>query len=336
MSDAVLAAIAARESGSTSAGVTKIVAVITLTPDTINAGEATVIAGTGFPARRKATVTINGYTVATPDTSSTGTFSVSVTPTVGPGTWLVRAQCRNVKSEITLTVNSATTEPPPEPIAGYTFFDDFDAIDATIWAGHYNFGGIENTWATDHVTVSGSILSLTATRTSPGVWVSGHLDTKYVSLSHPGFVQLYGLFEANIKIPKGRGLWPAFWGYYDANSAEIDTMEICANPIGERSGNDASLLHTTVHWSTGSSGHATRAVDLSLDYHVYGVDWRADHISFTLDGVEVWRFTDTAHIPTVALPLILNLAVGGSWCGPSDGTTPSPATMLVDWVRVSA
>jgi beta-glucanase (GH16 family) len=32
--------------------------------------------------------------------------------------------------------------------------------------------------------------------------------------------------------------------------------------------------------------------------------------------------------------LILNLAVGGSWPGAPNATTPFPAKMLVDWVRV--
>lgn len=226
------------------------------------------------------------------------------------------------------TKSSAVTVTPTGPT--YTFFDDFDTLNTAVWIHHYNFGTLENTWAMDHATVSGSILSLTATRTSPGVWVSALIDTKTT------FFQKYGLFEARIKIPKGRGLWPAFWGYYDANSAEIDTMEICANPIGERSGNDASLDHTTIHWSSGSLGNGARLTDLSLAYHVYAHEWRSDHVAFFVDGVEVWRYTNTANIPAVPLPLILNLAVGGSWCGPSDATTPSPAVMLVDWVRVSA
>ena len=56
--------------------------------------------------------------------------------------------------------------------------------------------------------------------------------------------------------------------------------------------------------------------------------------SLPLDGQLVWTFTDTAHIPTMALPVILNLGVGGAWCGSPDATTPDGAEMLVDWVRV--
>jgi beta-glucanase (GH16 family) len=160
-------------------------------------------------------------------------------------------------------------------------------------------------------------------------WHGDLIDTKTT------FTQKYGYFAARMKIPKGPGLWPAFWTYYSASGveAEIDAMEVCANPIGTHSGNDASLLHNTIHYSGGSVGNSPgyRTVDLSLAYHVYAFDWRADHISFFLDGVQVWR--TTSHIPTVALPLLLNLGVGGTWCG-SPTAASDGATMLVDWVRV--
>jgi hypothetical protein len=33
--------------------------------------------------------------------------------------------------------------------------------------------------------------------------------------------------------------------------------------------------------------------------------------------------------------LLLTLSVGGPWAGPPDASTPWPATMLVDWIRVT-
>jgi beta-glucanase (GH16 family) len=32
--------------------------------------------------------------------------------------------------------------------------------------------------------------------------------------------------------------------------------------------------------------------------------------------------------------LIVNLAIGGSWPGPPDNTTPFPSEMLVDYIRI--
>jgi beta-glucanase (GH16 family) len=180
-------------------------------------------------------------------------------------------------------------------------------------------------------TESGGYLNISTVNRS-GSWYTQLLDTKTT------FTQTYGYFEARIKIPKGTGLWPAFWMYYSGNP-EIDVNETCANQIGAHSGNDASLLHQTVHFTdptggNGSTGYQTRTTDMSLAFHTYAVDWRATYIKFYLDGALTASFTDTAHIPSTALPLILNLGIGGTWCGAPDGTTPASNTMQVDYVRV--
>ncbi|HET9850879.1 MAG TPA: glycoside hydrolase family 16 protein [Candidatus Limnocylindrales bacterium] len=223
-----------------------------------------------------------------------------------------------------------TTTPRLTPLpSGYTFYDDFDG-DALSpsWIQHFDFDGIENTWASSQAAVKDGVLSITASRAGDG-WVSQLLDTKTT------WTQRYGRFDARMKLPRGKGLWPAFWSYAAGNGreAEIDTMEVCANPVGANDGNDVSLLHNTVRWVGGQDDGDTRGEDLSLDFHVYAVDWRPDHVAFFLDDREVWRFIDREHIPDVPLPLIVNLAVGGSWCGPSDATTPDGAALLVDWIR---
>lgn len=223
----------------------------------------------------------------------------------------------------------ASVPPAPSPLpSGYTFYDDFDGPGLSpVWQQHFNFEGIENTWSSSQAVVEDGLLAITASRAGDG-WVSQLLDTKTT------WTQQYGTFEARIKVPRGRGLWPAFWSYRaGGGEAEIDTMEICANPIGANRGNDVTLLHNAVRWARGQSGDETRTDDLSLDFHVYGVDWRADHLAFLLDGDEVWRIEDPDAIPSVLLPLIVNLAVGGDWCGPSDASTPDGAVLLVDWIR---
>lgn len=215
----------------------------------------------------------------------------------------------------------ATVVPTTSP---YTFDDEFDTL-SPVWTRHYSCCGTIAGFDPALATVSGGLLHLRAERRSNG-WYSYLLDTKTT------WTHRYGYFEARIRIPKGKGLWPAFWGYYDANDAEIDTMEVCANPVGSP---DVTVLNTHVHWSGGGDAGVRNVVgDQSLAFHTYGMDWRPDHVAFFYDGAEVWRFTDAAHIPSVPLPLILNLGVGGSWCGAPDSTTPSPAEMLVDWVHV--
>ena len=231
-------------------------------------------------------------------------------------------------SPATSLPSAATARPLP---SGYTFHDEFDGDGLSpVWQQHFNFDGIENTWSSSQATVADGLLSITASRSGDG-WVSQLLDTKTT------WTQLYGRFEARMKIPRGRGLWPAFWSYRAGNGgeAEIDTMEVCANPVGENGRNDVSVLHNTIRWAGGQADGDARPGDLSLDFHVYGVEWRPDSVVFTLDGAETWRFTRRDRIPDVALPLIVDLAVGGAWCGPADATTPDGAVLLVDWIRAS-
>jgi hypothetical protein len=61
-------------------------------------------------------------------------------------------------------------------------------------------------------------------------------------------------------------------------------------------------------------------------------DWRSPYFIRTANDVPTdgrWVFNDPNRFY-----FLLNVAVGGGWPGPPDATTPSPATMLVDYVRV--
>jgi beta-glucanase (GH16 family) len=73
---------------------------------------------------------------------------------------------------------------------------------------------------------------------------------------------------------------------------------------------------------------------------VYGVDWSPGAVTFTFDGVPYATRTPaslSAHQQWVfdrPFFLLLDVAVGGNWPGAPSSSTPFPATMLVDWVRV--
>jgi beta-glucanase (GH16 family) len=235
----------------------------------------------------------------------------------------------------TVRIVRAGAPPPPPPPPTSTFYDDFSNGLQAQWLNSPcgPFGAETTEFRNDLCRVVNGILEVQAVRDAPNKWRCGHLST------WGDFEQEFGVWEARIKIPKGRGLWPAFWPLKSGTSAcaggkeEFDIMEILANPIGERNGEDASLVFQTLHFGDGSQKMSyTRSVDLSLDYHVYGMEWRADFVQFTLDGNPTSRWTGQmrgkAHIR-------LNMAVGG-WPGPSDASTPSPAAMLVDWVKVQA
>jgi beta-glucanase (GH16 family) len=177
------------------------------------------------------------------------------------------------------------------------------------------------------------------------------------------FEQRYGRFEARIRVPSGQGLWPAFWmlgnDFPDAESTseearrgqwpgcgEIDVMEV--------RGQAPNVVAGTIHgpgYSGGESITESLVVEdpaLDEDFHVFAVEWDPGRIAWFVDD-RLYHVATTAQVRSLApLPgatdpewvfdhpffLILNLAVGGGYVGPPDATTPFPATLLVDYVRV--
>ncbi|WP_084958670.1 discoidin domain-containing protein [Thermoactinospora rubra] len=158
----------------------------------------------------------------------------------------------------------------------------------------------------------------------------------------------YGRVEARIKVPKGNGLWPAFWmmgadfltGRPWPYNGEIDIMEIL--------GRDVKTAYSTIHapayhggGGIGSPYTLPGNADFSDDFHVWAATWNSRGITYTLDGRTVFT-VDKEQVERTRGPwvfdhpfyIILNLAVGGDWPGPPDAGTPFPARMLVDYVRV--
>ncbi|MEK3714083.1 RICIN domain-containing protein [Paenibacillus sp. FSL R7-0333] len=150
----------------------------------------------------------------------------------------------------------------------------------------------------------------------------------------------YGKIEARIKLPSGQGLWPAFW-MLGSNINTPPGWPACGEiDIMERVNNNAAV-NGTVHWDAG--GHAEFGrVSGNLDfsqYHVYSVEWDSKYIRWFVDGNQFNEFyieNGTGNTEEFQKPffLLLNLAVGGNWPGAPNSSTPFPAQMLVDYVRV--
>ncbi|HET7107611.1 MAG TPA: glycoside hydrolase family 16 protein [Candidatus Acidoferrum sp.] len=159
------------------------------------------------------------------------------------------------------------------------------------------------------------------------------------------FTQKYGKFEARIRIPKGQGLWPAFWMLGDDIPAkgwpacgEIDIME--------NIGREPAKVYGTIH-GPGYSGdkslgalYAFPSGNAADDFHVFAVEWEPNEIRFYVDG-HLYETRTPADLPAGArwafdhpFFLILNVAVGGGWPGNPDASTKFPQQMLVDYVRV--
>ena len=241
-----------------------------------------------------------------------------------------------------------------------TWSDEFNgaagtSVDGSKWSFDTGGGGFGNselqyyTNSTSNVAHDGQgHLAITARKENPSnlqcwygtcQYTSGRLQTS------SKFTQRYGRFEASIKIPKGQGIWPAFWmlgnnmgtaGWPQAG--EIDIME--------NVGKEPNTVYGTVHgpgYSGGASigGNRNIGTPLSNAFHTYAVEWSPNLIVWYLDGAEYFRITPAGlrgntWVYDHPFFMILNVAVGGAWPGNPDASTAFPQTMLVDYVRVSA
>ena len=157
----------------------------------------------------------------------------------------------------------------------------------------------------------------------------------------------YGYFEARIKLPKGRGTWPAFWMMpsnvdWSTNPwprcGEIDIME----EVGYSPGNVSSSIHCEAynHPANTQKTHSLYLPTAEEEYHIYALEWTSEKLSFFVDGQKHMEFLKESDDHAVwpfhyAFYPILNLAWGGSWGG-AQGVDESalPTEMLVDYVRV--
>ena len=242
-----------------------------------------------------------------------------------------------------------------EPRWTLTFDDEFDGPKGTApstsrWArdlGGRGFGNNEMESYTDgsanaFLDGEGHLVIEARKESTTG---ADHITKPYSSarlITNGKFSQKYGKIEARIKIPRGQGIWPAFWMLgADIGTAgwpgcgEIDILESI--------GPEAKIAYGTLHGPGYSGGNGIQGryhseASLADDYHVYGVEWRPGSIKWFVDGNCYSTVTpDQTHghpwVFDQPFFIILNLAVGGYWPGYPDATTTFPQRMLVDYVR---
>jgi len=239
-----------------------------------------------------------------------------------------------------------------------SFSDEFDTLD--YWDPKTN----EGQWRTQYIwdrdtiineelqyyidpkehgvspfSVNNGILSITADKTPASLreQVNGQEYVSGVLTSENGFSQKYGRFEVFAKVPKGKGLWSAFWllPSFDqwpegvAVLPEIDVMEYI--------GDEGNVYHTTLHTNQNGplESHPYKnklKVDPTQNFHLYTVVWTPESVQWYFDGSWVASH-DTPKDYTKPVHFLLNLAVGGKWPGQPNSKTVFPATYSIDYVR---
>ncbi len=266
---------------------------------------------------------------------------------------IINLVCGDDKTEIKVTQLSDAIEAP----AGYTL----------VWSDEFNAGPVPSSdwtienWAPGHVNnelqtytsrevdgkrtleVKDGFLYINCFKAADGKVYSGRMNAR------PTTGWLYGYFEARIKLPKGKGTWPAFWMMpsnvdWVANPwpycGEIDIMEeVGANPEYV-----SSSLHTGNynHTKGTQKTHEMKCPGAEDSFHVYACEWTAEEITTYVDGKVQLHATKAAMGADhdswpfhYAFYPILNLAWGGDWGGYMGvDENALPATMMVDYVRI--
>lgn len=221
--------------------------------------------------------------------------------------------------------------------------DEFNGnyLDTNTWnyeigTGSWGWGNNEQQYYTDrNIKVSNGTMKITAKREDYGgmKYTSSRITTK----NKKNFK--YGKIEARIKMPKFKGVWPAFW-MLGANQDSVGWPKCGEIDIVEAI-NDENLVYGTLHWfndpgnNNADSGSSVAVADRT-EYHVYGVEWTADKLRWYMDG-KVYRTMDVSNDSFSEVRkeyfVIFNMAIGGQWPGYDIDETAFPATMEVDWVR---
>jgi beta-glucanase (GH16 family) len=204
----------------------------------------------------------------------------------------------------------------------------------------------------DNHRVANGVLSLVAhQRTNNDQW-----GINYESgMIRSDWTAHYGYYEARVKMPGGKGVWPAFW--LDADVAadgktgwppEIDIFEFVVDDLYEL----RNMIHSAVHLAAPAVslptymdpnwnerwGYFYAPYNFNEGWHTVGAEWTLDTVTTYIDGKKIvtrtanWLRPDgltggPAHI-------VLNLAIGGGWAG-RNGIDDSvfPQALQIDWVR---
>lgn len=189
--------------------------------------------------------------------------------------------------------------------------------------------------------IEDGVLKLIARETAG--WRDGGFESGMI---RSRLVQKYGYFEARVKMPRGRGLWPtvalqpedSFW-------PPSITIVSLANNRPEADRTSYHVLHgrgieTTVKGKLDAWGGYSVGASYADDFHVFAVEWTPDSITHFVDGVPIatrrmpWLHDDEKDAGPAHL--LVTLAVGGHWPGPPISRDDFPAVLEIDWIRVYA
>ena len=330
---------------------------------TYSTAEGTAHAGEDFVAATNQVVTfnagetsktINVAVVGDTDREGDDEFTVSITGLTGAraGNFSAKGVILNDDSHVAFT-NTGYDAPTSYP--GYTlsWADEFNsgALDAGAWTveggdgcpGLCGWGNNELEYYTgrpENLFFQDGKMIIEARKES----YNGKSYTSSKLVTRGKKVFKYGRIDIRAKLPRGKGIWPAFWLLPQNNvygnwptSGEIDLMEMV--------GHEANKVYGTLHYGPGpgstsiSRGYTLPAGVFNDEFHVFSLEWKADLLKIYVDN-NLFSTVQKSDIGNLTWPfnedffLIFNLAVGGNWPGNPDASTYFPQWLIVDYIRV--
>jgi len=220
-------------------------------------------------------------------------------------------------------------------------FEGTGAPNSAFWSYDLGAGGWGNnevqtyTSSTANVRQENGKLIIDALK-SGGNWTSGRIKTQ----SKKTFT--YGKIVFRAKLPTGVGTWPALWMLGQNITTvswpacgEIDVME----HVGKNQGVVQAALHTPSSNGNTVNKGVISVPTVSTEFHDYAVSWNEQRIAFYVDNVLYYTYnpsTKNASTWPFTAPqfLIMNIAMGGNFGGPTIDPSLTSARMEVEYVRV--
>lgn len=159
----------------------------------------------------------------------------------------------------------------------------------------------------------------------------------------------YGKVAARIKLPKTKGIWPAFWmlgANINENGGDTPWPQCGEIDILELYGSKApAVVEANIHFADkngshdqmGSKSYALKQGVFADDFHVFELEWTKEKVSWLVDGKLYAEFSIEGKEFSMfhkEFFFLLNIAVGGTYAGRPDETSAFPEYMYVDWIRV--
>lgn len=236
---------------------------------------------------------------------------------------------------------------------------DSDAVDYSKWSG--GWWGNQQTmvrkggwWNSKLATVEDGCLHIATKYYENGInndgkagWYSSQLTTRY------SYEQKYGYFEVRCILPKGAGLWSAFWmmcdGVSDVGNSGMDGSELdIFESAYYTAGINSDTVSAAIHYDGYGDAHRSKTIHHTHvygsnpyeEFNTYGMQWNEDGYTFYINGHKCGSssFGGVSRVPEY---MLLSVEVGGengvpgsSWVGASIETnTFAPTDFVVDYVR---